>query len=143
MLPDINRAIRLQNLDDRAAELTKEINALPKHIAEIEKKLESHQRRLEHDRAALAANQKDRKRLEGEIQIAEQKISKLKTQMMDSKTNDQYRAFQHEIDFCTTEIRRHEDRILELMGESEPLDKNVKAAEAALAMEKKQVEAEK
>jgi predicted nucleic acid-binding Zn-ribbon protein len=143
MLPDIEHAIRLQILDDRVAVLTKEIAALPKHIAEIEKKLEAGQRRLEHDRAALSANQKDRKRLEGEIQTAEQKISKLKTQMMDAKTNDQYRAFQHEIDFSTQEIRKHEDRILELMGESEPLDKNVKAAELALGLEKKQVEAEK
>ena len=38
---------------------------------------------------------------------------------------------------------RHEDRILELMTESDPLEKAVKAAEAALAAEKKQVEAEK
>ena len=143
MLPDIEHAIRLQILDDRAAVLAKEIAALPKHIAEIEKKLEAGQRRLEHDRAALSANQKERKRLEGEIQTAEQKVSKLKTQMMDAKTNDQYRAFQHEIDFCGTETRKHEDRILELMGESEPLDKNVKAAEAALGAEKKSVEAEK
>src|ERR1700689_1925217 len=143
MLPDIANAIRLQVLDDRAAELTKEISTLPKHIAEIEKKLESHQRQLEHDRAALVANQKDRKRLEGEIQVNEQKISKLKTQMMEAKTNDVYRAFQHEIDFCQQEIRRHEDRILELMTESEPLEKAVKAAQAALATEKKHVEAEK
>ena len=57
--------------------------------------------------------------------------------MMEAKTNEQYRAFQHEIDFCQQEIRRHEDRILDLMGESEPLEKNVKAAEAALAAEKK------
>jgi predicted nucleic acid-binding Zn-ribbon protein len=143
MLPDISHAIRLQNLDDRAAELTKEINALPKHVAEIEKKLVAHQRQLDHDRAGLSANQKDRKRLEGEIQTNEQKISKLKSQMMDAKTNDQYRAFQHEIDFCQQEIRRHEDRILELMTESESLDKAVKTAEAALATEKKQVDAEK
>jgi predicted nucleic acid-binding Zn-ribbon protein len=143
MLPDINRAIRLQILDDRAAELTKEIAALPKHIAEIEKKLEGHQRRLEHDRAATVANQKDRKRLEGEIQAADQKISKLKTQMMEAKTNEQYRAFQHEIDFCQQEIRRHEDRILDLMSESDPLEKAVKAAEGSLATEKKQVEDEK
>ncbi len=143
MLPDINRAIRLQILDDRAAELTKEIAALPKHIAEIEKKLEGHQRRLEHDRAATVANQKDRKRLEGEIQTADQKISKLKTQMMEAKNNEQYRAFQHEIDFCQQEIRRHEDRILDLMGEFDPLEKAVKAAEASLATEKKQVEDEK
>jgi len=143
MLPDITHAIRLQNLDDRAAELTKEISALPKHTAEIEKKLESHQRRLDHDRAALVANLKDRKRLEGEIQTNEQKISKLKTQMMEAKTNDVYRAFQHEIDFCQQEIRRHEDRILELMTEADPLEKAVKAAEVALATEKKQVEEEK
>jgi len=143
MLPDISRAIRLQILDDRAAELTKEIAALPKHIAEIEKKLEAHQRRLELDRAAMVANQKDRKRLEGEIQTCDQKISKLKTQMMEAKTNDQYKAFQHEIEFAQQEIRRHEDRILELMTESDPLEKAVKAAESALAEEKKHVEEEK
>ena len=143
MLPDIACAIRLQNLDDRAAELTKEINALPKHIAEIEKKLESHQRRLEQDRAGLLANQKDRKRLEGEIQSNEQKISKLKSQMMEAKKNEVYTTFLHEIEFCQQEIRRHEDRILELMTASDPLEKAVKAAEAALAAEKKQVDEEK
>src|SRR5215469_7848388 len=143
MLPDISLAIRLQNLDDRVAELTKEISALPKHIAEIEKRLESHQRRLDHDRAGLSANQKDRKKFETDIQVSEQKISKLKSQMMDAKTNDQYRAFQHEIEFAQQEIRRAEDRILELMSESEPLEKAVKAAEGALGAEKKEVEAEK
>src|SRR5881397_1567008 len=126
MLPDIDRAIRLQILDNRMGGLRTEIATLPKHIAEIEKKLESHQRRLEHDRAALTANQKDRKTFETEIQTNDQKISKLKTQMMEAKTNDQYRAFQHEIDFCQHEIRSHEDRILESMSESELLDKNVK-----------------
>ena len=143
MLPDIQKAIRLQTLDDRIAELTKEIAALPKHIAEIEKKLDAHQRRLDHDKAALIANQKERKKLEGDIQVQEQKASKLRDQMMGAKTNEQYHAFQHEITFCQTEVRRIEDRILELMGESEPLDKNVKAAEIALTAEKKQVETEK
>lgn len=143
MLPDIAHAIRLQNLDDRVSELTKEIAALPKHIAEIERKLEAHTRRLEADRSALKGNQSDRKRLEGDIQTSEQKISKLKGQMMEAKTNDQYRAFQHEIEFCQQEIRKSEDRILELMGESEPLDKAVKAAEADLAVQKKHVEEEK
>lgn len=143
MLPDIASAVRLQELDIRQAELSKEIASLPKHIAEIEKKLEAHQRKLDADRAALSANQKDRKKLEGDIQMQEQKISKLKDQMLQAKTNDQYKAFQHEIGFCETEIRRAEDRILDLMGESEGLDKNVKIAEAALKVEKAQVEAEK
>ena len=143
MLPDIQRAIRLQLLDDRVAELSKEVATLPKHIAEIEKKLEGGIRQLEHDRAQQAGNQRERKRLEGEIQTQETKISKLRGQMMEAKTNDHYRAFQKEIEFCEQEIRRHEDRILELMSELEPLDKNVKAAEGSLAIEKKSVEAEK
>jgi predicted nucleic acid-binding Zn-ribbon protein len=143
MLPDIKLAIRLQILDDRGAVLAREISALPKHVAEVEKKLESHQRRLDADRAALSANQKERKKLEADILAQDPKISRLKNQMSEAKTNEQYKAFQHEIDFCQQEIRRFEDRILELMSESEPLEKNVKAAEAALAVEKRQVDAEK
>ena len=143
MLPDLKLVIRLQEIDNRVAEFTREIAALPKHIAEIEKKLVSHERKLEADRAALSANQKDRKKLDGEIQLQQQKISKLKDQMLAAKTNDQYRAFQNEIEFCEKEIRHAEDRILELMAESDPLEKNVKAAEEALKKEKAEVEKEK
>jgi predicted nucleic acid-binding Zn-ribbon protein len=143
MLPDLKLVIRLQEIDNRLAELTREIASLPVHIAEIEKKLISHARKLDADRAALAANQKERKKCEGDIQVQEQKISKLKDQMLQAKTNEQYRAFQNEIDFCQNEIRKSEDRILELMGDSEALDKNVKTAEASLKTEKAQVDAEK
>ena len=118
MLPDIASAVRLQELDSRLSELSKEIASLPKHIADIETKLEAHQRKLDADRAALSANQKDRKKLEGDNQTQTQKISKLKDQTLQVKTNDQYKAFQHEIEFCEAEIRRGDDRILDLMSES-------------------------
>ena len=143
MLSDLHLVIRLQEIDNRLADFAREIATLPKHIAEIEKKLIAHERKLEADRAALSANQKERKKCEADIQVQEQKISKLKDQMLQAKTNEQYRAFQNEIDFCQKEIRKAEDRILELMGESEPLEKNVKAAEVALKTEKAQVEGEK
>lgn len=141
--PDTDLVLRLQSLDTQISELEKEIAALPKHIAQIEKALDSHLRRLDADRAAIAANQKDRKKLDGDVQVQQQKISKLRDQMLQVKTNEQYRAFQNEIGYCEQEIRRAEDRILDLMGESEPLEANVNKAEAALAQEKKQVEAEK
>src|SRR6185369_1688120 len=143
MLSDLKLVIRLQDIDNRLEGLTREIAALPKHIAEIEKKLISHARKLEADRAALLANQKERKKCELDVQTQDQKSSKLKDQMAGAKTNEQYRAFQNEIDFCQKEIRKFEDRILELMSESEPLEKNVKAAEIALKAEKAQVESEK
>jgi len=134
---------RLQTLDAQIAELQRAIAALPRHIAEIEKALDSHNRRLEADRAALASNIKERKSLEDDNKVHEQKISKLREQMLGVKTNEQYRAFQSEIDFCANAIRKAEDRMLDLMGESEPLDANVKTAEVALKTEKANVEAEK
>jgi predicted nucleic acid-binding Zn-ribbon protein len=63
--------------------------------------------------------------------------------MLGAKNNEQYRAFQHEIEYLEKEIRAAEDKILERMSESESLDANVKKAEAALKEEKQQVDAEK
>src|ERR1700743_1023161 len=97
MYPDTHLVIQLQSLDQRAMTLEKEVAALPKHIAAIEKALEAHLRKLNADKAALTANQKERKRIEGEIQMAQQKISKLRDQMLGAKNNEQYKAFQHEI----------------------------------------------
>jgi uncharacterized protein len=143
MLQDLALALRLQALDRKIASLENEIATLPKHVAEIEKKLEAHTRRLEADRAALAANQRDRKKLEGDIQVHEQKVSKLRDQMLQAKTNEQYRAFQNEIAYAEGEIRKAEDKILDFMEASEPLDKNVKAAEVDLKAQQQHVDREK
>jgi predicted nucleic acid-binding Zn-ribbon protein len=143
MLQELALALRLQAVDRKIASLETEIATLPKHISEIERRLESHTRRLEADRSALAANQRDRKKLEGDIQLHQQKISKLRDQMSAVKTNEQYQAFQHEIAYVETEIRKAEDKILDFMEQSEPLEKNVKAAETRLKSEQKEVEAEK
>ena len=143
MLRDLALALRLQALERTIASLQNEIAALPKHIAEIEKRLEAHTRRLEADRAALAANQRERKKLEGDVQVHQQKVSKLKDQMLEAKTNEQYRAFQNEIAYAEGEVRKSEDKILDLMELSEPLEKNVKTAETELRKEQQHVEAEK
>ncbi len=143
MHPDVAIALRLQALDLRANELRREIAELPKRILEIEKALESHTRRLELDRAALSANQNERKKIEGDIQLHRQKISKLRDQMMEAKTNQQYRAFQEEIQYFEQAFSKSEDQILELMLEADKLESNVRMAEAGLAEEKKSVEAEK
>jgi predicted nucleic acid-binding Zn-ribbon protein len=143
MQQDLVLALRLQAIDRQIANLESEIAALPKHITEIEKKLEAHSKRLAADRAALSKNQLDRKKLEGDIQVHQQKISKLRDQMAGAKNNEQYKAFQNEIAYAEGEIRKCEDRILELMEQSEALDSAVKAADGALKTEQKHVEAEK
>ena len=104
MHPDTRLVSQLQAIDLRMAELEKEVAALPKHIAVIEKTLESHQRRLEADRAALAANQKDRKKFEGDIQMHEQKISKLRDQMLGAKPTSNTRPSSTKSNICRTKF---------------------------------------
>jgi predicted nucleic acid-binding Zn-ribbon protein len=143
MLQDLVLALRLQALDRKIATLETGIATLPKHIAEIEKRLEAHKRRLEADRLALAANLRDRKKMDGDIQLHQAKMTKLREQMAAAKTNEHYKAFQNEIAFLEGEVRKCEDKIIVLMEQSEPLEKNVKAAEISLKAEEQDVEAAK
>src|SRR3954454_676961 len=121
MLPDLALALRLQGLDRKIASVENEIATLPKHIAEIEKKLQTHTGQLEKDRQALTANGRDRKKLDGDIQVQQQKISKLRDQSLQAKTNEQSRPSQTECCFAAGETPEPEQRILELMEASEPL----------------------
>ena len=143
MLADLELLVKMQGLDIRANQLRREIALLPKEIAEIEKALVAHGRKLDADRALLASNQRERKQKDLEIKTQQAKTSKLRDQMAAAKTNEQFRAFQNEIDFCDAEIRKCEDRIVELMELSEPLTINVKGAEVALAQEKSVVDQQK
>ena len=59
------------------------------------------------------------------------------------KTNDQYKALLHEIQFAEQDIRSNEDKILELMVNSEAREKDVKAAEAEMKAETAEIEKEK
>ena len=143
MLADLELIVQMQRLDLRANELRKEIALLPKQIVEIEKALVAHSRKLDADRALLSGNLKERKQKDLDIQTQQAKMAKLRDQMTAAKTNEQYKAFQNEIEYCETEIKKHETRVLELMELSEPLAINVKAAEAALAQEKVVVDRQK
>ncbi len=140
---DLELTRELQTVDREIARLSAEVAYLPRHIKEIESKLAGAQARLDADRKALVENQKERKKLEGGIGVVEVKISKYKDQMLDVKTNDQYKAFQHEIGFAEVEIRKIEDKILELMVQAEEVDARVKKTEKQLAAERVEVEKEK
>jgi hypothetical protein len=59
------------------------------------------------------------------------------------KTNEQYKALLHEIQFAEQDIKSNEDKILELMLNAEARDKDVKAAELELKAEMAEIEKEK
>ncbi len=143
MHPDLKTVIELHHIDLRASELTAQIESLPSQIEVLERGLQEFIRAHEDRKKRLAANQKERRDLEGEIQEVQSRISKHKDQLYEVKTNEQYRAMLKEIEGEQAKIREIEDRVLERMIEAEDLQKKVQEAEAHLESEKARVATEK
>lgn len=142
MLPELKTVIELQQLDQQIAELTAQIDSLPAEIQTLEAQLHDFIRTHEEHKQRLAENQKERRELEGEIQVIQARISRHKDQLYQVKTNEQYRAMVKEIEGEEAKIHEVEDRILEKMIEAEQLEKQIHAAASRLEGEKARVAAE-
>jgi uncharacterized protein len=140
---DLKTLIDLQRVDQQIADLSSQIDTFPSKFQAIEKQLNDFIHAHEERQRQLAANQKERREMEGEIQLNRQKISKHKDQLYLVKTNEQYRAMLKEIEGEEGNIRSAEDRILEKMIESEELQKLVTEAAGRLDSEKARVAQEK
>jgi uncharacterized protein len=143
MLPDIENLLRLQEADKEIRRLQDEIAELPKRVAVIEHKLAGTKAQLEKAQTAVKADDATKRKHESTITDLRGKISKYRDQSLDVKTNDQYKALLHEIQFAEKEIAATEDKILELMVNADARDKEVKAAQAELKAETAEIEKEK
>ena len=143
MLPEIENLLHLQEADKAIRRLQDEIAELPKRVAAIEHKLAHTKLQLEKAQAAVKADEAARRKHDTAIADLRGKISKYRDQSLDVKTNDQYKALLHEIQFAEKEIAATEDKILELMVNADARDKEVKAAQAELKEEAAEIEKEK
>jgi predicted nucleic acid-binding Zn-ribbon protein len=143
MLPDIENLLKLQGADKEIRRLQDEVAEFPKRIAVIEQQLAGHRAQLEKAQGAVKTDEAARRKYETAISDLRGKISKYRDQSLDVKTNDQYKALLHEIQFAEKEIAANEDKILELMLNADVRDKEVKAAQAELKAETVEIETEK
>lgn len=143
MLSDLKNLMELQVADREIRRLKDEVAALPKRVSAIEAKLADTKAVLEKAKAAVKADEAAKKKYETSIVDLQGKISKYRDQSLDVKTNDQYKALLHEIEFAQQEIRANEDKILELMVNADSREKQVRAAEAELKEETAEIEKEK
>src|SRR5262249_1416812 len=143
MSPETEHLISLQTTDREIQRLKAEIAELPKRVTTIEQKLAGTKAALEKVRAAIKADDAARKKFENAIADLRARISKYRDQSLDVKTNEQYKALMHEIQFAERDISANEDKILELMVNAESREKEVKAAEAELKAETAEIEQEK
>jgi uncharacterized protein len=143
MLPDVENLFQLQEADREILRLKEEIAALPRRVAAIEQRLAGTKAVLDNAKTAVKSDEAARRKYETAIQDLQQKISKYRDQSLEVKTNEQYKALLHEIQFAEHDIRANEDKILELMVNAETREKDVKAAEAELKEEMAEIEKEK
>jgi len=107
---------------------------------ELREEIERMDERLAGDREALAEADgaladltKQRRVIEGEVELLERAREKYRSQLMDAKTNEVYRTLLHEIETSGQRISEKETGILEIMEASEKATVRVQAARAALA----------
>lgn len=143
MNADLQRLTELEKVDREALRLTDEIATLPKRVAAIEEKLAEHKAAVEKAKARVKGNEASRRQMEADIKGFQEKIAKYRSQSSSVKTNDEYRALMHEVEFAEKQISGCEDKILELMIGLENEEKALKVAEAELKTESADVEKEK
>jgi predicted nucleic acid-binding Zn-ribbon protein len=143
MNADLQRLTELEKIDREASRLTEEVAGLPKRVAAIEAKLAEHKAAVEKAKARIKGNETTRRQMEADIKGFQEKIAKYRSQSSSVKTNDEYRALMHEVEFAEKQISGCEDKILELMIGLENEEKALKVAEAELKTESADVEKEK
>src|SRR5215472_259925 len=149
MHPAIPHLIELQRVDRQIALLRSELESFPKRLREVEGKLTGARAEITSAKELLSKINGERKKFEFEGQEWKDRVRKYRDQSGAVKTNEAYRALQHEIANAEAEIAKAEDRQLEVMMRAEEVERRLKLAESrlreaeqSLAAEKKTIEAQ-
>jgi len=143
MHPAIPRLIDLQAVDHHIAAVRAEMDSFPKRILEADHKLSGARAAVTGAKEATATGVAERKKLEFEVQQWKDRARKYRDQSGAVKTNEAYKALQHEITNAEAEVAKAEDRQLEVMMASEEAERRVRNTEANLREDEQAINAEK
>ena len=136
MDPHIQQLVHLQALDMRLLELSSRLQALPAQTAAIDKRMSDARQQIAVAKEALTTSLKDRKTYEMDVDSWKEKARKYRDQSSAVKTNEAYKALQHEVQHAEKQVAEAEDRLLERMVAGEEYERQVKAAEhSVIALE--------
>src|SRR5579872_4992883 len=128
----IPHLIELQRVDHLIAGLRGDLEAFPKRLKDAETKLSGAEAAVAAAKEALVSRQKERKKFELDVQQWKDRAQKYRDQSGAVKTNEAYKALQHEIANAEAEVAKAEDAQLEVMMAGEEAERRVRHAEANL-----------
>src|SRR5260370_13763302 len=143
MHPAIPHLVELQRIDHQIAVLRAELEGFPKRIREAEAKVVDGRAGVAAAKEAHAQIIVERKKFEFEVQQWRDRARKYRDQSGAVKTNEAFKALQHEITNAESEVAKAEDRQLEVMMAAEEAERRVKIAESRLKEAEQAVAAER
>jgi uncharacterized protein len=145
----IPHLIELQRVDHSIAAVRAEIDTFPKRVRDADAKLSGARAAVAAAKEGLVKSQAERKKFEFDVQQWKDRAKKYRDQSGAVKTNEAYKALQHEIANAEAEVAKAEDAQLEVMMTGEEAERRVKHAEAnlkedetAVTKERKEIEAQ-
>jgi uncharacterized protein len=143
MSPDLERLIALQQLESAIADARSRIAAHPQRLTAADDRLAQTKHALDAVKQRLKENQEARRELEKNAALYQGRLTKFRDQLSEVKTNREYQAMQHEITTAQADLGAAEEKVLERMMDADAITIDLKRAEATLAKDQKEVEAEK
>jgi predicted nucleic acid-binding Zn-ribbon protein len=143
MSPDLDRLIKLQQLDSTIAEARARVAAHPQRLADADARLAEAQQLVDAARQRLKDSQDARRALEKDAAVFQGRLAKFRDQQGAVKTNKEYQALGHEIEKAQQDLGSVEEKEIELMVAADAIAAEVKQAETAFAGRKKDIDAEK
>ncbi len=129
---DLSKLLALQESDLKRLGLEQQLAAAPREVAAVEAKIAAEKSAIEAAKAEWHGLESRKKLLEVEILGAEGKVAKYKTQQLEVRKNDEYKALTHEIETTEAAIGGFEEEELKLMYLIDEAKKRFAAAEGEL-----------
>lgn len=132
MAVDMTKLRELQERDTHRLSLEQQLAAAPRDIAAVEARIAAEKHAIETAKAEWHGLEAKKKTLENEIKSAEDKAAKYRTQQLEVRKNDEYRALTHEIETTEVIIAGFEEEELKVMYAIDEAKKRFAEAERAL-----------
>lgn len=146
---DIKYLIELVKKDVLINDIRDFIRINPRRIAEIDSKIAAIENQIKEKEEILDSREKELRHLKGVIDAENDKLKKKRFEEKDIKTNEAYRAWEHDIGYLRSHIEEHEEKMLEVMeiidrvkSEISEITGKVESDKQALLDEKRELEEE-
>jgi predicted nucleic acid-binding Zn-ribbon protein len=132
--PQIEKLLIVQDRDIALQKIEQELARIPQERSAIDSQIKAEEANIEAASHALKSKEVERHELDSEVKGKEAAIARFRTQQLEVKKNEEYRALTHQIEQSEQEIGALEEREIGLMLE-------IDETRAAFETEKAKIEA--